>query len=353
LPSHADPQNKAESADKLASNINLSQSNGDVNRNILNVTQSKQFKRWFGDWQNDPENASKVVNEDGTPKVVYHGTSNGDFNVFDTYGSNFGLFGYGSYFTEDSSVAESYTKKGKGNNQKVYECYLDIKKPIDMDNAANIESWINASDIDDTSYFDDCKTNEDCFKALKEYCQDNYMNKYDAEEFISGTIQDMGYDGITHIGGGRYNKRDDTRHRVWIAFEPTQVKSATDNVGTFDRENPDIRYAVDDTISNFDENIDLSTLDDEELQVYNKRGWRYNLFVTKDSNGKVNTEDLSLLQEKFSELNSKNRQRTDNVLADGTRVVEVNNKLVLIGGTYEKPQVYSVLVINSISHTKD
>lgn len=38
------------------------------------ATQSQQFKRWFGDWQNHPESANKVVNEDGTPKVVYHGT---------------------------------------------------------------------------------------------------------------------------------------------------------------------------------------------------------------------------------------------------------------------------------------
>ena len=36
---------------------------------------TQQFKRWFGDWQNDPAKASKVVNEDGTPKVVYHGTN--------------------------------------------------------------------------------------------------------------------------------------------------------------------------------------------------------------------------------------------------------------------------------------
>lgn len=36
-----------------------------VNKEIENVTQSQQFKRWFGDWQNDPENASKVVNANG------------------------------------------------------------------------------------------------------------------------------------------------------------------------------------------------------------------------------------------------------------------------------------------------
>lgn len=54
-----------------------------VKLKLKNVTQSQQFKRWFGDWENDPYMASKVVNEDGTPKVVYHGT-NSDFYTFDT-----------------------------------------------------------------------------------------------------------------------------------------------------------------------------------------------------------------------------------------------------------------------------
>lgn len=47
---------------------------------VSEATQSRQFKRWFGDWQNDPANASKVVNEDGTPKVLYHQTS-ADFTI--------------------------------------------------------------------------------------------------------------------------------------------------------------------------------------------------------------------------------------------------------------------------------
>ncbi|MCD8479886.1 MAG: hypothetical protein LRZ88_06425 [Candidatus Cloacimonetes bacterium] len=32
------------------------------------------FKDWFGDWENDPKNASKVVDSNGEPMVVYHGT---------------------------------------------------------------------------------------------------------------------------------------------------------------------------------------------------------------------------------------------------------------------------------------
>jgi histone H3/H4 len=56
-------------------------------------------------------------------------------------------------------------------------------------------------------------------------------------------IISMGYDGITHIGGGRVNKTDGIRHRVFIAFEPEQIKSATGNNGDFDGTNPDIRFA--------------------------------------------------------------------------------------------------------------
>ena len=45
------------------------------------LVRTPAFKKWFGDWENDAENASKVVDENGEPLVVYHGT-NKDFNVF-------------------------------------------------------------------------------------------------------------------------------------------------------------------------------------------------------------------------------------------------------------------------------
>lgn len=96
-----------------------------VNMKVSEATQSQQFKRWFGDWQNDPANASKVVNEDGTPKVVYHGT-NAEFTVFDrAHGKkkvHLNVFGDGNYFTALREGASRY-----GAN--VVEAYLDIKNP--------------------------------------------------------------------------------------------------------------------------------------------------------------------------------------------------------------------------------
>ena len=99
----------------------------------------------------------------------------------------------------------------------------------------------------------------------------------------------------------------------------------------------DIKYATDDTIQS-EKHDNLETLDDKEIKVYNKRGWAYGLF---------NREDMKLLNEKFSELDRRLNSRTDNMLADGTRVVEINNKIVSIGGTYNDPEIYSVFEINA------
>lgn len=61
---------------------------------------TKEFKDWFGDWQNDPKNASKVVDENGEPRIVYHGSDQYGFDVFDPSHSDDerSLFASGSEF---------------------------------------------------------------------------------------------------------------------------------------------------------------------------------------------------------------------------------------------------------------
>lgn len=80
----------------------LNSSNLDtVENNTDNVQiKSDNFKNWFGDWENNPSKASKVVNEDGTPKAVYHGTDKGGFYVFDPKMSDDKI----SLFFSDSKV---------------------------------------------------------------------------------------------------------------------------------------------------------------------------------------------------------------------------------------------------------
>lgn len=83
------------------------------------VTKTPEFKNWFGDWENDPSNASKVVNEDGSPKTVYHGTAQ-SFSSFDpaSKGSLTGAYSAkkGYFFTGDPKVAANYSSIGYRND---------------------------------------------------------------------------------------------------------------------------------------------------------------------------------------------------------------------------------------------
>lgn len=167
-----------------------------VNPKLENVTQSQQFKRWFGDWQNHPENASKVVNEDGTPKVVYHGTD----AEFYTFRQENGAY----FFSESLDYAESMAEERGGS--RVVEAYISMKKPYTV----TLEPGAFTDNIAEAPYI--------------RYAKEN------------------GYDGVIFESGA--DKNDLTYDRFYVVFDPTQIKSATDNVGTFDPENADIRFSL-------------------------------------------------------------------------------------------------------------
>ena len=63
------------------------------------------------------------------------------------------------------------------------------------------------------------------FDYLNEYAKDNNIK-------TSDILSDLGYDGV-HDGS------------EWVAFSSEQLKSATENIGTFDKSNPDIRQSKD------------------------------------------------------------------------------------------------------------
>lgn len=188
---------------------------------------------------------SAVTDENGRLKVMYHGTNaDVDFTVFDAYNGAWGLFGNGLYFTDHLDVAESYTKKGRGHNPRVYEVYLDIQNPIDMDAPFDAAKWRKVQeDFRDYDFdFSRCRTNEDAFRAMEEAMTYNEVYDYEAEEEIIGALRYMGYDGITHAGGGRVSSRPKGYHTVYIAFDAEQIKSVDNRNPT--KTNPDIRYSL-------------------------------------------------------------------------------------------------------------
>ena len=228
-------------------------------------TLSKEQQEYFKD--------SKVRDENGNLLVMYHGTSNGGFTWFDTYAyySRFGLFGNGAYFTENKEIAEQYTKKGRGSTPQVYSVYLNVTNPIDMDAKADIDAWNKALQKtgEDFGLLNGEMTNEQAFKSMVEDLEYMEVYSYDAAEIVRNVFEDMGYNGITHIGGGRVNA-DGVRHRVWIAFEQEQIKNIDNTNPTTD---PDIRYSLKGTERGFSikEIKELSkAIDEKDADVLSK-----------------------------------------------------------------------------------
>lgn len=190
---------------------------------------TKAFKDWFGNWENDPANASKVVDENGEPMVVYHGTPHAGFTVFNP----------ASYFTANKDYANRY-KKG-GDNADIYAVYLKIEKPFDTRNSKEREIfekefyrvWGNGAPLTERG-LPDWTDGSDLLEFIKEKGYD-----YD------GIILDEGSDG-------GYGENVSYRGESYVPVNSTQIKSATDNAGTFNPENPDIRWRIEEGAAELD-----------------------------------------------------------------------------------------------------
>lgn len=270
----------------LSSNIIIRKIDSNVNKKINKITQSQQFVRWFGDWQNKPKTASKVVDGNGEPLVVYHQTGN-DFTVFDTKHTGAGEF--------DSEMPTGIFMKPTNSNislsgNKQMALYANIRNPLTVNNRAelvrfyeqNIDGYkearedINNIDSEYEQKYENAEAEADAeysklwtAREQGKITEDEYQkaiesNKLDeleeewhnkaneaskkAKSLIDDYFRNSNYDGvIVKNDAGSFGRTTKT----YIAFSNTQVKSATDNIGTFDGRNSDIRYAVDDTINDW------------------------------------------------------------------------------------------------------
>jgi hypothetical protein len=197
-----------------------------VNMNISSATESQQFKRWFGDWQNNPKNASKVVNEDGTPKVVYHGTD-AEFTEFKR--------GDVGYHVGTEAQAEDRVSDLEGQT-RIMPLYASIKNPLYA--AFDFGDWHGnntAGMLIETEQFEDNPNREAIENRLSEIAQ---MKDVDAsDKALRRYLQSLGYDGIMYDNGF------EGEGISYIAFESNQLKSATDNIGTYNGKNNDTLYS--------------------------------------------------------------------------------------------------------------
>lgn len=246
--------------------------NSPVKLKIKDVTESRQFKRWFGN--------SKVVNADGSPKIVYHQTEN-DFTVFDTRregagtrdnGTPFGIFlkssnrdiglkgkkqmalyarivnplrardrseltrlmrnmspEYDALITQHEALDREYKSKTQQAIKELKDFMINWRA---NNPGADSRSLYDVSEFNTLFDAEDALANEWTAKA------DELSTK--AKNVMTNALESNGYDGvILENDAGSFGRSTD----AYIALHPEQIKSATDNIGAFDESNPDIRYS--------------------------------------------------------------------------------------------------------------
>ena len=134
------------------------------------------FKAWFGE--------SKVVDEQGQPLVVYHGTK-ADIDAFRPPDSEYATPGH--FFTSNPEFAAAYAGQKEGAN--ITPTVISIKKPFVIEGDWN-----------------------------------NVVTPESRNELVA-----RGYDGIIHI-----NKSRGVDTSQYVVFDPRQIKSAIGNSGRFD-----------------------------------------------------------------------------------------------------------------------
>jgi hypothetical protein len=141
--------------------------------------QTKSFSDWFGDWINNSENASKVVDENGESLPVYHGSPN-EFTKFKGNKE----YDNAIWFASNKDIAQKDYVDGNGS---VYEVFLNLK-----------------------------------------IRQGTLTNICTAQKNMMSLFRDIRMEALS-IG-------------VLTASNPSQIKSATGNNGNFDNASDDIRF---------------------------------------------------------------------------------------------------------------
>ncbi len=159
-------------------------------------------------------NSSKVLDKNGEPQVVYHGTLAKGLFRFDKekIGSRYSYDEKGFFFTSNQKVAKDYSLSDFDSDRKgvVVDAFVSLRNPLVVDS-----KWCRANGLG-SNVFDNNDTIE---------FWDNYQSLL-LEESENN-------DGVMITDG---------KDTMVVAFEPNLVKSATENVGSFSRDTDDIRY---------------------------------------------------------------------------------------------------------------
>ena len=169
---------------------------------------TKNFINWFGDWINDPTNASKVVDENGEPKVM--------LRTDDAGKTIMGRGDGGAFFATDNLlVAGSYAS----DEADLYKGFVNLKNPYIVKGESH-------------GFFFEYKGKKTTVQeAQPSLIQDGYDGVYFERTWDVGDYADV-------------EPEDDYWANNVAMFSPNQIKSATDNNGIFSIENDNIQMFI-------------------------------------------------------------------------------------------------------------
>ena len=238
------------------------------------LVRTPEFKAWFGDWENSPKTSSRVVDSNGEPLVVYHGSFH-SFTKFERerIGSKRGDKTYhngGFYFSDSIKIAESYKYSGgRGflkDIQRFFKTYhikasfLNIRNPEIIEGEGR--NWDNAEiiyhskpqNVTKKEHFKNCPQSlikagvekKEASDFCKEMKKDNDMGSIFLEtDNVARRVFERGKkDGVIFKDIVDTADISVAKHasNIFVVFHSNQIKLADGSNTTFDVNNSDIRY---------------------------------------------------------------------------------------------------------------
>lgn len=178
---------------------------------------TSQFKDWFGDWENDPKNSSQVMDCNGEPLVVYHGTPPNHYEF-----TQFNVNDEGVFFAEHEYVAKRYAENYKGDEiGSIKAIFLNLRRPKDIKSVGYKFDGYSGADAS-------LKKRSAKLKIAHPELENT---PYRYKELIREQFQKQKYDGMILEDHSWHDRIDNSKQ--FVVFQADQIKSATSNQGSF------------------------------------------------------------------------------------------------------------------------
>lgn len=198
---------------------------------------TKAFKDWFGDWENNPNEASKIVDENGEPLVRYHET-NKNIIEFDADRSD---NGYGDIETPIGIFTKENSNSIFDNRNVQIPIFVKANNILKFNTRKEAYNYFSKHVL---SYREKAEymthINDDDPFLIEN--GDSYEIGEDIKKLITKYLKESGFDGFELVKDEGISSLGVSTIHTIVVFSPNQVKSATDNIGTFSRTNDRIDY---------------------------------------------------------------------------------------------------------------